>query len=109
MAPAADLPLARKGETLMRRIAVLNAKGGSGKTTTALCLAFGLARRGSRVLLVDADAQGNATMTALDGRPPAPPPLGNVLLDEAAAAQAIRPTRVDDLDVLPADAQLADA
>ena len=93
----------------MRTIAVINAKGGSGKTTTALCLAFGLARRGVRTLLVDADAQGNATMTALAGATPDPPTLGNVLLDQGTAEEAIRPTRLDHLDVLPADGQLADA
>lgn len=93
----------------MRRIAVINAKGGSGKTTTALCLAFGLARRGMRTLLVDADAQGNATMTALDGAAPEPPTLANVLMEPETAPDAIRPTRADRLDVLPADGQLATA
>lgn len=93
----------------MRRIAVINAKGGSGKTTTALCLAFGLTRRGMRTLLVDADAQGNATMTALDGAAMEPPTLANVLMEPEAVADAIRPSRLDRLDVLPADAQLADA
>jgi chromosome partitioning protein len=43
----------------MRTIAVVNMKGGVGKTTTAVQLASGLSRSGSRVLLVDADPQGN--------------------------------------------------
>lgn len=42
-----------------RRIAVFNHKGGTGKTTTAVTLAAGIARRGRRVLLIDADGQGN--------------------------------------------------
>lgn len=43
----------------MRRIAVVNMKGGVGKSTTAVQIASGLAARGARVLLVDTDPQGN--------------------------------------------------
>jgi chromosome partitioning protein len=93
----------------MRRIAVMNSKGGSGKTTTAISLAVGMARRRLRVLLVDADAQSNATLTMLDGRGADPPTLGNVLLDQVGAGEAIRPTRIDGLDILPSDSRLADA
>lgn len=93
----------------MRRIAVVNLKGGSAKTTTAICLAVGMARRGLRVLLVDADSQGNASLTMLDGAASDGPTLGAVLLGEASAAEAIRPTRAGGLSILPADGKLADA
>ena len=93
----------------MRRIAVVNLKGGSAKTTTAITLAVGMARRGLRVLLVDADSQGNATLTMLDGQPAEPPTLGHVLLGQGGAGEAIRSTRIEGLSILPADARLADA
>jgi chromosome partitioning protein len=95
----------------MRTIACLNWKGGSGKSTTALALAVGLARRlpkRRRVLLVDNDPQANSSLIMLEGRAPEAPTLADVLLDDAAAIDAIRPTRVDGLDILPADGRLAE-
>lgn len=50
-------------QALPRNIAVFNHKGGTGKTTTAVSIAAGLASRGKRVLLVDTDAQGNVAVS----------------------------------------------
>jgi len=95
----------------MRTIAVVNLKGGSGKTTTALSLAVGMVRhlpKRKRLLLIDGDSQANASFTMLDGHTAAAPTLGRVLLAEAEAAEAIRPSRVARIDILPSDPALAD-
>jgi chromosome partitioning protein len=95
----------------VREIAVTSAKGGVGKTTLALALAAGLARelpKRGRLLVVDADPQGNASMSLLDGQPPADPTLRQVLLDECEPREAIRPSRIPQIDILPADTSLAD-
>lgn len=84
----------------MRSVAVTNAKGGVGKSTTAINLAAALAGRGLRVLLIDADPSGNAT---LGFRPTGVPPTGlaDVLLDGLAIAEAAIPSGVDGLDLVP--------
>jgi chromosome partitioning protein len=96
----------------VRTIAVFNQKGGVAKTTTAINLAIGLARRlpkGKRLLLVDGDSQSNASLTMLDGKPTTGPTIGDVLLDEVDIVEAIRPSRVPGVDLLPAETSLADS
>jgi chromosome partitioning protein len=95
----------------MRSISVQNLKGGSGKTTTALNLAVGLAQRlkKGRVLLVDVDASANASWTLLEGRAATEPTVGAVILGTAHITEAIRHTRIKNLDLLPAAGNLATA
>jgi chromosome partitioning protein len=87
------------------RVAVLNQKGGTGKTTTSINLAAGLAEAGCRVLLVDADAQGNVGVSL--GLKPQHT-LFHVLGDEVAVDDAVVPIGRS-FDVLCADDTLAAA
>ena len=90
----------------MRRIAFVCQKGGCSKTTTATAVGVGLARRGHKVLCIDTDPQANASWTLLGGQGADPPTLAAVLMRQAQADEAIRTTRVEGLDLLPAAAEL---
>jgi chromosome partitioning protein len=93
----------------MKVLAIVSMKGGVGKTTLALSLAVTMARKSAKkLLIVDSDPQGNASMTMLSGQAPADPTLSQVLLAECEAREAIRPSRHHGIDLLPADASLAD-
>ena len=93
----------------MRRVAFINEKGGTCKTT--LCVNMGAwlaARRGLRVLVADLDTQGHAGKSlGLDVRGLAPTIL-DLLLDPSSPLEAVaRPSAVPNLDVLPANKELA--
>jgi chromosome partitioning protein len=90
----------------MRRIAFVCEKGGTAKTTSAAAIAVGLAKRGHKTLLIDADQQSNLTWTMLGGQGSPPPTLATVLTRDALAVEAIRPTSTPRLDLLPADSSL---
>lgn len=93
-------------EQTSRILAIVNQKGGVGKTTTAVNLAAGLAMLGSKTLLVDADPQGNAS-SGVGVIPQNQPTLFEVLTEEAQISEAICPTVIENLYLIPSSIDLA--
>jgi chromosome partitioning protein len=94
---------------MARIVAVANQKGGVGKTTTSVNLAAGLAQAGKRVLLVDLDPQGNATMgSGVDKRKLART-VYHVLLGLGNIAEIRTRSESGGYDLIPANRELAGA
>lgn len=93
----------------VRIIAVTNQKGGVGKTTTSINLSACLAAEGKKVLIIDADQQGNTTSglgldkNALDQT------VYNIMLGEATVDDVKQPTCVENLEIVPANISLTGA
>ncbi len=94
---------------MARVFCVANQKGGVGKTTTAVNLAAGLAQAGQRVLLVDLDPQGNATMGSGIDKRALTASVYDVLLEAATVADAHVRSQKGGYDVLGANRELAGA
>ena len=94
---------------MARIISVANQKGGVGKTTTTVNLGACLAYVGKKVLLVDIDAQGNATSGVGIRKPDVDKDIYDVLVNETPIVEAILPSSRENLDIVPATIQLAGA
>ncbi|MFT5284733.1 MAG: chromosome partitioning protein [Planctomycetota bacterium] len=93
----------------MRRIALINQKGGVGKTTTAVNLSAALALQGWRVVLVDLDPQANASMhlgVAVDSDADS---TYSVLCGNSSVAESLLPTNTLGLQLLPSNIDLSGA
>lgn len=90
-------------------IAVLNQKGGVGKTTSTINIAAAFAKSGKRVLMVDLDPQANATSGLAIDKNALTSSIYDVLISGVNVSETIIQSRIENLDVLPATATLAAA
>ena len=93
----------------MNTIAVMNQKGGTGKTTSAINLAGELVRRGKKVLIVDMDTQGNATSNLQLTEVPNATLADGSVSKSAVVADTICHTSIENLDLIRGGALLAPA
>jgi len=107
--PVSGLPSRGDGSRPTRVLAVVNQKGGVGKSTTAVNLTAALGDAGSKVLLVDLDPQGNATSGYGLDKNQREECVYNALLGDTPIAELIEPVEVENVFVVPATIQLAGA
>src|SRR5687767_14858768 len=98
-----------KQERPVHVLAVVNQKGGVGKTTTSINLGSFLAERGKTCVVIDLDPQANATsgvgVELQDGMPT----LYEVMLEQVEPTAALQPTAIKNLNIIPSTPDLAGA
>ena len=90
-------------------IAIVNQKGGCGKTTTCINLSAALARRGLRVLIIDLDAQSQASLGIGINADALEYSIYDVMVNNLELERAVVPTDIENLDIVPASAMLTGA
>jgi len=103
------LEISRNKNTVSRILAITNQKGGVGKTTTSVNLAAALAEQGMRLLLVDLDPQGNATMGSGINKNDLECTAYDVLTAQAEPQQAIVHSDSGGFDLIPSNGDLTAA
>lgn len=94
---------------MVKVIAIANQKGGVGKTTTAVNLASCLAQKGRKVLMLDADPQGNATSGLGFDKRDIKKCIYDTLINDVLMKEVLLHSDYENLDVIPATIQLAGA
>ncbi|TGK01458.1 ParA family protein [Leptospira langatensis] len=91
---------------MKQTLCIANQKGGVGKTTTSVHLAVGLARKGERVLLIDLDAQNNASSVFPESKSESAKDSFSLFSEKAPLSEIMVPTRIEGLHLLPSSSKL---